>query len=122
MTFQISKDFSFSASHILDGLPEGHQCGRLHGHNYLIRLELSSDHLDSHGFIYDYGDLKPFGAWLDDNLDHRHLNDQLDFQPTAENMAHFLAKLAVELLDLDPSISVSCSVSETPKSWARWVP
>lgn len=118
--FTISKDFSFSASHVLEGLPEGHQCGRLHGHNYVIRLELSGSTLDHQGFLLDYGHMKPFGAWLDDNLDHRHINDVLDFQPSSENMARFLAGLARELLNLNDQMRITVHVSETPKSWASW--
>ena len=45
--YTISKDFAWSASHVLDGLPKGHQCGRLHGHNYVARIELSGHTLDS---------------------------------------------------------------------------
>ncbi|MFI6697695.1 6-pyruvoyl trahydropterin synthase family protein [Streptomyces sp. NPDC050509] len=55
MTCHISKEFHFSASHQLDGLPEDHPCGRLHGHNYVVALELSAptDGLDTTGFVRD---------------------------------------------------------------------
>jgi len=115
--FTISKDFTFSASHQLAGLPEGHQCARLHGHNYVCRVEISSDHLDSTGFVVDYGELSPAGRWIDEHLDHRHLNDVLDFNPTAENLARYLAGF-VATLELPGAVAVS--VSETPKTWARW--
>ena len=38
--FSISKQFHFCASHIIEGVPEGHPCGRLHGHNYVVELVL----------------------------------------------------------------------------------
>lgn len=38
--FRITKEFHFSASHQLTGLPEDHQCARLHGHNYIVEVEL----------------------------------------------------------------------------------
>lgn len=41
MQAEISKDFEFSASHILEGLPTTTSRSRLHGHNYRIRVTIS---------------------------------------------------------------------------------
>lgn len=120
MTYTISKDYHLSASHVLNGLPDGHQCGRLHGHNYHLRLTLTADALDPTGFVIDYGNLKPFGDWLDATLDHRHLNDIVDGNPTAERLSEWLADKARRLLNLSPHVGVTVSVSETPKTWATW--
>ncbi|RWP82168.1 MAG: 6-carboxytetrahydropterin synthase QueD, partial [Mesorhizobium sp.] len=40
--FHISKEFHFSASHQLTSLPPNHQCARLHGHNYVVVVQLSA--------------------------------------------------------------------------------
>lgn len=122
MTYTIEKDFAFSASHVLEGLPEGHQCGRLHGHNYVVRLRLTGDKLQPVGFLYDYGNLAPFKRLLDTTVDHRHLNDVMTDNPTAEALARHLAKVARGLLDLPAHVTVSVGVSETPKTWAWWTP
>lgn len=123
MSYTIQKDFAFSASHRLDLLPEGHPCGRLHGHNYLVRLRLTGDKLQAVGFLYDYGDLKPFGAFVDNMLDHRHLNDVMEANPTAEALAEHLALIArTLLLELPADVEVAVGVSETPKTWAWWTP
>ena len=74
---KITKEYSFSASHQLKDLPETHQCARLHEHNYVVRVELASATLNSHGFVRDYQELAPLKAYIDDALDHRHLNDVL---------------------------------------------
>ena len=116
--FSISKDFSFAASHQLNGLPDGHKCGRMHGHGYVVRVTLTSDHLDSHGFVLDYGDLAPFGAWINGNLDHRHLNDVLPVQPSAELIAQFLHQVLTQEVAIPPGVRVAVAVSETPKTWA----
>ena len=50
----ITKDFHFSASHELKKLPENHQCYRLHGHNYILKIELQSKDLDTYDFVLDY--------------------------------------------------------------------
>ena len=118
--YQSSKDFHFSASHQLFGLEEGHPCGRLHGHNYIIRVEIVGEKVNEHGFILDYNLLKPFGKWVDDTLDHKHLNDVLPFQPTAENMARNMAEVATKTLPLPEGCHISVAVSETPKTWAAW--
>ena len=120
--YKISKDFSFSASHVLNGLPDGHQCGRLHGHNYVVRVTLSSPKLGAEGFVFDYGNLSPFKRWIDDTLDHRHLNDLMIVQPSAENIARWLSDVAREQVSIPSPVTVSVSVSETPKTWARWTP
>lgn len=122
MSYSIEKDFAFSASHVLTGLPDGHQCGRLHGHNYVIRLRVSGDRLLDVGFLFDYGDMKPFGRFVDDTLDHRHLNDVMNSNPTAEHLAQYLAKIAKGLLHLPSGVTVAVGVSETPKTWAWWTP
>lgn len=123
MPYSIEKDFHFSASHVLSGLPDGHPCGRLHGHNYAVRVRLTGERLLSVGFLYDYGSLRPFGAFLDSTLDHRHLNDVMSNNPTAEALAQHLAGIAKGLLpDLPRSVAIAVGVSETPKTWAWWEP
>lgn len=123
MTYTISKEFSWSASHQLDGLPPGHPCSRLHGHNYVARVELASHLLDSTGFVLDYGALAPVGAWIDATLDHRHLNDVpelLGMNPTAENLAMRLSVAVRGLVPLYVGVQLAVSVSETPKTWATY--
>lgn len=116
MSFRISKEFHFSASHQLFGLPPEHQCARLHGHNYVIIVELKSDSLNEVGFVQDYGELKPIKDYIDKELDHRHLNNIFDFNPTAELMAQFLFK---KFKAIFPSL-VAVTVKETPKTTARY--
>lgn len=118
MTYTISKDFSFSASHQLEGLPEHHPCTRLHGHNYTVRVELTGE-LDATGMVLDYAKLAPFADWLDLTLDHRHLNDCLvNVNPTAENLASQLVCVVGACCDLPAAVTVRVGVSETPKTWA----
>ncbi len=114
--YTISKEFHFSASHQLDGLPPEHQCARMHGHNYVIELVLQAETLNEHGFVVDYLELNPFKTFIDETLDHRHLNEVLDFATTAENLAHYLYSWAKAKW---PQL-VAVRVSETPKTWAEY--
>lgn len=115
--YEITKDFHFSASHQLAGLPDDHPCARLHGHNFIVRIHLAADRLTPVGFVVDYRDLAPFSEWLDTSFDHRHLNDRVDFNPTAENMCRYLLTVARQDFHL-PAVAVSWS--ETPKTWATY--
>lgn len=124
MIATITKDFAFSASHRLDGLPLEHQCARLHGHNYLIRVEITGP-VDGVGFVVDYGALKPFGDWINNNLDHQHLNDRLPGNPTAEHIAGALLQelrscLKVMINGYPHPLEIGIAVSETPKTWATY--
>lgn len=114
--YTIQKRFEFSASHQLNGLPEGHQCARLHGHNYIVEVVLQSDALNSVGFVVDYGELKPLKEYIDGTFDHRHLNDVLPFQTSAENIAKHLYQWCKNRW---PETS-AVRVSETPKTWAEY--
>ncbi|CAH0533619.1 6-carboxy-5,6,7,8-tetrahydropterin synthase [Vibrio stylophorae] len=117
--FRIRKSFAFSASHQLFGLADDHPCTRLHGHNYEVIVELASDTLNSTGFVRDYRELSDFKAYIDDNLDHRHLNDVLgQDNTTAERLAKHLYDWAHARW---PEVS-AVSVSETPKTWAEYRP
>ncbi len=114
--YSISKQFYFSASHQLIGLPDGHPCGRLHGHNYIAELILRSPELDEHDFVVDYGDLKPFGDYIVEHFDHRHLNDIIE-QPTAETIARHLYLIAWQFWH---DLHITVRVSETAKTWAEY--
>lgn len=115
--FTIKKKFEFSAAHQLVGLPPGHQCGQLHGHNYEVEVELAAETLDDRGFVVDYGELKPLKEYLKAKFDHGFLNDHFA-QPTAENIAFALFGWCSKKWPQ----TVSVSVSETPKTWATYRP
>ncbi|WP_138466782.1 6-carboxytetrahydropterin synthase [Poseidonocella sp. HB161398] len=116
--YRISKEFAFSASHCLSHLPEGHQCARLHGHNYVVVVELAAAGLNADGFVRDYHELKPLKDYIDAAFDHRHLNDVLDVPSTAENLARHFHDWAKARW---PEVS-AVKVSETPKTWAEYRP
>jgi 6-pyruvoyltetrahydropterin/6-carboxytetrahydropterin synthase len=120
MPWTIWKRFEFSASHWLEGMPEGHPCARIHGHNYVVELELTAQSLGPEGWVKDYGELAPFREWLDHHLDHRHLNDVLHDNPTAELVAIHLFNVATCACDLDDVSAVR--VYETPKTCAEFRP
>ena len=112
--FRISKTFTFSASHQLMHLPEGHKCKRLHGHTYSVTVNLAAKALNEDGFVVDFAELDRVGAFIRDYLDHQHLNAVLTFMPTCELIAQFIAEKFFDL----PIESVR--VSESPTTWAEY--
>jgi 6-pyruvoyltetrahydropterin/6-carboxytetrahydropterin synthase len=117
--YRITKEFHFSASHQLKALPADHQCARLHGHNYIVEVELSSVELNEHGFVRDYHELASLKDYIDASFDHRHLNEVLDHdQVTAECLAkHFYDWCKARLAE-----TTAVRVSETAKTWAEYRP
>lgn len=119
--FIISKTFTFAASHQLTGLGSDHPCSRLHGHNYSVTVTLSSAALSQVGFVWDYRDLDGIKDFIDEELDHRHLNDVVDFNPTAELLAQWLFEQFSGLFT-DTIILKSVTVKETEKTSAIYEP
>lgn len=115
--YQITKRFDFCASHQLIGLPETHQCARLHGHNYQITVALTSEEPDEIGFVRDYGSLSLIKDYIDNTLEHRHLNEIFNFNPTAENMAKYFHDLFKVWY---PEV-MSVQVKETEKTSSTYI-
>lgn len=134
--FRIAKRFEFCAARRLLGLPEGHECGRLHGHNYEVEVIVEAVDLDERGFAQvDDAEFRPFKEWLDQELDHGvllHRDDpigvpraefsgqaiwHLPCNPTAENLAKWF--LEVARARISPFVS-EVRVSETPNTWASY--
>ncbi len=117
--YKISKEFSFSAAHSLFGLPEGHPCSRMHGHNYVVTVHLRSEHLNSAGFVRDYNDLDFVKEYIDNTLDHQNLNEIMaPLNSSVENIAKMLFDAFKPHL---PEL-YAVEVSETPKTSAIYEP
>lgn len=84
--YYVRKTFDFSAAHHLS-LSYDSPCTRLHGHNWKVTVECKADELDENGMVVDFTVIK---RTVIDRLDHRVLNEQLDFNPTAENIARWI--------------------------------
>lgn len=123
MTYRVSKRYGFSASHVLHGLGEEHPCSRLHGHNYEVEIIAEAPDLDDRGFVVDFRELNDVKQWVNDTLDHRHLNDVMDGQPSAEAIARLIYDWCRKSLPaLVAARVVAVRVWETPRAWAEYHP
>lgn len=88
-THTISKQFRFEAAHFLPHVPEGHKCGRMHGHSYRVTVEVRGE-IRPDGMVMDFAGISAAWGHIAKALDHRLLNDIID-NPTSENLALWIA-------------------------------
>ena len=84
--YLVKKRLEISAAHKLD-LSYASKCTGLHGHNWIIDVYLASDTLNSDGMIMDFTHIK---EQIRERFDHKIINDIVDFNPTAENLAKYI--------------------------------
>ena len=91
MKTTLYKHFTFEAAHCLPNVPGGHKCGRLHGHSFVVRLEITGE-VDKHtGWIIDFAELKAIFKPILERLDHYYLNDIPGLEnPTSEVLAEWI--------------------------------
>ncbi|ANZ22616.1 6-carboxy-5,6,7,8-tetrahydropterin synthase [Buchnera aphidicola (Diuraphis noxia)] len=91
MTTIIFKEFYFEAAHYLPFVDKQHKCGRLHGHSFLVRLEVEGKIHKETGWIMDYSDIKLKFKPIYDQLDHHFLNEISGLEnPTSEMLAKWI--------------------------------
>ena len=106
----VFKEFTFEAAHRLPHVPEGHKCGRLHGHSYRVEVHVSGPVGDDTGWVQDFGEIKQAFKPLEEQLDHNYLNEVEGLEnPTSEVLARWIWKRLHEDL---PNI-VAVQVRET---------
>lgn len=90
---EIFKIFGFEAAHFLPNVPEGHKCRRLHGHSFQVEIYVRGQLHPDTGWVMDFADVKERFRDLEEQLDHRLLNEIEDLEnPTSENLARWIWK------------------------------
>lgn len=87
--YYVTKRLEISGSHSLR-LDYESKCSRVHGHNWIVTIHCRAHQLDNNGMVADFSKIKELIAG---QLDHRNLNDVLPFNPTAENIARWIADM-----------------------------
>lgn len=84
--YYISKRMEIAGAHKLK-LNYESKCLNLHGHNWIVTIYCKAEKLDENGMVIDFKHLK---NKISNKLDHQYLNEIVDFNPTAENMAKWI--------------------------------
>lgn len=135
----LKTEASFDSAHFLSGY-DG-KCSNLHGHRWRIVLEVQTDELKDDlqhkGMYDDFGELKKDLRDIADSMDHALIIEknslkkttlealksenfriiELDFRPTAENMAKYFYE---KIKELGYSMK-SVTVYETPANSAAYM-
>lgn len=84
-------EFHYDAAHYLPNVPDGHKCGRMHGHTYHLTVTVTGAVDPDSGWVMDFADIKSYVKHAIHTLDHHLLNDVDGLEnPTAENQVRWL--------------------------------
>ena len=110
MICRLSRDYRFEAAHFLPRVPAGHQCRRMHGHSYAVRVTIEGPPDPERGWVMDFAAMDEIVDPLVERLDHQVLNEVPGLEnPTAELLAGWLWR------ELDGRLPlVEVEVAETP--------
>ena len=121
MPFEISTTRRFSAAHALRLYDNSIE--PVHGHNWRVRVTVSSKELDSIGVVMDFHELERLVDVIITPWHNRHLNECPPFaqglNPSAENVALHIGRS----LKLPPKVRlVRVEVWETDTNRATYLP
>lgn len=138
---QVTRRLEFPAGHRLMNHEGG--CKDLHGHNYAIEITVEGDELDAVGRVIDFDVIRELiYGWILDHWDHGFLLNRhdeeviraigpfckggmpylMDANPTAENIASELFRVARDVLGSYPVRIVAVKVQEMEGCWATLMP
>ena len=102
--YTVIKRLEISAAHKL-ALSYTSKCTNLHGHNWIITVYCRSEELNQEGMVTDFSLVKNI---VQDQLDHKVLNDVLPFNPTAENIACWICSQVPNCFKVEVQASEVC--------------
>lgn len=114
--YRLGRRFSFSAAHRLPNVPDGHPCGRLHGHTYRFDLEVTGPLSEPSGWVMDLDILDGVVREIIGRLDHQFLNETLD-NPTVENLCRWAWPQFAVALELHGVALRSVAFAEDDSTW-----
>jgi 6-pyruvoyltetrahydropterin/6-carboxytetrahydropterin synthase len=89
--FEIAEQYSFVATHQLNGLAVDHPCAKVHSHRWAMDIVFLSDRLLPTDGPSEVVLLEPLRRYVTKSLDGAHLNDLVIGEATPARIAHHLA-------------------------------
>ncbi len=115
----LTRSFRIESARSLPRLPATHPCARVHGHSFVIELELAGTVDPDLGWLIDYNDIAAAFEPLRQLLDHSLLNEVQGLaNPTSEHIARWVFDR------LRPTLAMLTAVTimETPETRAIYRP
>lgn len=113
--YKITKKLEVAGAHKLE-LPYESKCSNLHGHNWIITVELQSEELTEYGMVMDFTHIKKL---IHEPLDHSYINEVIPgMNPTAENIAKWIADTLTGEFDGIYVVCTRVEVEESPNNTA----
>ncbi len=88
MAYTIVYKGHFDSAHYLLDYPG--KCKNLHGHRFNYELYIKFYELSQQGIALDFNNVKAMMKTIEDQVDHKCLNDVFAFNSTAENIAKWM--------------------------------
>lgn len=86
--YRVRKRLEIAGAHKLS-LDYESKCSNIHGHNWIVEIYMQSKDLDRNGMVMDFTHIK---KEIHDALDHKYINDVVQVNPTAENIARWICE------------------------------
>lgn len=107
--YYCQKTMYISAAHRLN-LSYQSKCQNLHGHEWRVTVYCKSESLNKDGMVVDFTHIKQM---VHDKLDHQFINEVVEFNPTAENLAAWICNIVdkcykVEVQESRDNIAMYC--------------
>ena len=119
--YTLSKRIEIAGSHKLN-LNYESPCSNIHGHNWIITVEIEGKELNPNGMLIDFKHIKD----VVNVFDHTHINNKMaPLNPTAENIAFWIAVQMEEKIEPTrlPGTKVSrITVQESEDNIACYIP
>lgn len=119
MKYTLTSEHDFASAHFL----QGHQgkCKNLHGHNYLVRLEVAANELQTEGssreMVVDFYDIKQAFRKLVDSLDHSAHFENHDYK----EVTHELVDVKIGDIVIEQSHVIWLPFRPTAENYSRWI-
>lgn len=114
--FTLKLEHSFAAAHRLQHAYSKECNDNLHGHNWKVIATIKVHELKN-GMVLDFKRVKE----VINQLDHKNLNEVLDFEPTAENLAFYIHNQLCFILDeVDRAYVVEVEIFEADKASIKY--
>ncbi len=118
MKMELSRHYTLQSARALKGIDEEHQCARLHGHTFQVRVSVLGEVKMPEGWVVDFAEMDQiWEETIKVKLDHVLLNDVPGLEnPTTE----LLTKWIFEHYQVPGTTTVAVDVNETGYSRVRY--